>query len=64
MNRDVTFCSSPDCPSTECRLKLSNYNFKPHTIISVADFSGVCRFYIGCVLADIIESEKNNEHTD
>lgn len=60
MNRDITFCSSPDCPSTECKIKLSNNKFEPHEIISMADFSGVCRFYIGCLLADIEEQDANN----
>lgn len=62
--RDVTFCSSPDCPSTECRLKLTNNKFEPHELISEADFSGVCRFYIGYQLLGIEESEDKDEHTD
>lgn len=53
MNRDITFCSSTDCPSAECKIKLSNNKFEPHTIISIADFSGVCRFYIGWLLAGV-----------
>lgn len=45
--RDVTFCSSTDCPSKECRLKVLNNKFEPGEIISMADFSNVCRFYEG-----------------
>ena len=57
MNRDITFCSSTDCPSTECKIKVLNNKFEPHEIISIADFSGVCRFYIGW-LVTMIESEE------
>lgn len=49
--RDVTFCSSTDCPSKECRLKVLNNKFEPGELISMADFSGECRFYAGCVLS-------------
>ena len=53
--RDVTFCASPDCPSKECKLKVENNKFEPGEIISIADFSGVCRFYIGWVLCQMEE---------
>lgn len=45
--RDITFCSSTDCPSKECKIRVLNQKFPPGTIISMADFSGTCRFYIG-----------------
>ena len=56
--KDITYCSSTDCPSTECKIKILNNKFEPGEIISMADFSGQCRFYIGCVL-DMIEQEED-----
>lgn len=54
--KDITYCSSTDCPSKECRIKVLNNKFQPGEIISMADFSGVCRFYIGW-LVDELEAE-------
>lgn len=48
--RDVTFCSSPDCPSRECKLKVENNKFESGEIISIADFSEECRCYVGCAI--------------
>ncbi len=56
--RDITFCSAKECPSTECHIKVTNNKFEPHEIISIADYSGVCRFYIGWVLTKIEEGEE------
>lgn len=55
--KDITYCSSFDCPSTECKIKILNNKFEPGEIISMADFSGVCRFYIGCILQDLEEEQ-------
>lgn len=55
--RDITFCASPDCPSKDCKIKIQNNKFQPKEIISMADFSGVCRYYIGWVLAKIEDGE-------
>lgn len=55
--KDITYCTSADCPSTECEIKLTNNKFEPGTILSMADFSGVCRFYIGCILDQIAEEK-------
>ena len=55
--RDVTFCSSTDCPSKECKLKVLNNKFDPGEIISIADFSGECRFYVGWVLSQLEETK-------
>lgn len=54
--KDITYCSSADCPSKECKIRVQNQKFPPGTIISMADFSGVCRFYIGW-LVDELEAE-------
>ena len=55
--KDITYCSSLDCPSEECKIKVTNNKFQPGDIISMADFSGVCRFYIGWLVAEIEEGE-------
>ena len=55
--KDVTYCVSSDCPSTECKLKLTNNTFEPGEIISMADFSGTCRFYIRWLLEKIEDGE-------
>ena len=55
--RDITFCASTDCPSKECKIKLQNNKFEFGEIISMADFSGQCRFYIGWLLEKIEEGE-------
>lgn len=55
--KDITYCASTDCPSTDCKIKLCNNKFKAGDIISMADFSGVCRFYIGWLVSEIEEEE-------
>lgn len=55
--KDITYCSSTDCPSKECKIKVLNNKFKPGEIISMADFSGQCRFYIGWLLEKIEDGE-------
>lgn len=55
--KDVTYCASTDCPSTECKLKLTNNKFEPVEIISMANFEGQCRFYIGWLVDEIEEVE-------
>lgn len=54
--RDITYCVSSDCPSMDCKIKVTNNKFKPGEIVSMADFSGVCRYYIGWLI-DEIEGE-------
>ena len=53
MVKDITYCSSKDCPSKDCERKLSNNEFKEGELISVADFSGVCQYYIGWVVSEV-----------
>lgn len=52
--KDITYCTSTDCPSKDCKVKLLNNKFAPGTILSIADFSKVCRYYIGW-LVDKVE---------
>ena len=53
--KDITFCASPDCPSKECEKKVLNNKFEDGELISVADFSGTCRFYIGWIANKVKE---------
>ncbi len=55
--KDITYCSSTDCPSRECKIKVLNNKFEPGEIISMADFSRTCRFYIGWLINRIEEGE-------
>ena len=55
MVKDVTYCNSKDCPSKDCSIKVSNNDFKAGDIVSMADFSGVCRYYIGWLISEVEE---------
>ena len=55
--KDITYCTSTACPSKECRIKIANNSFQPGENISMADFSGTCRFYIGWMV-DKIKAEE------
>ena len=52
---DVTWCTSADCPSQDC--KISIRKCKEKGLISMADFSGECRYYAGWVLSEIEKVE-------
>jgi len=56
---DITYCSSTSCPSKECKIKVLNNKFNPGDLISIADFSGTCRFYIGWMISEV-EKEDND----
>lgn len=58
---DITYCTSTDCPSKDCKIKVISKEFKPKQIISMADFSCVCRYYIGWALSKI---EDEHEYRD
>ena len=59
---DITYCSSTDCPSKECKIKVFNNTFAPGDLISMSDFSGVCRFYIGWLVS--VEDEDGSIDSD
>ena len=58
MNKDITWCTSPDCKE-KCKYHISNYVSKNPSpvrkkeMVSIADFSGVCREYIRQVLDEV-----------
>ena len=58
MNTDITWCTSADCPSKNCKIHIRNLpRSNERQMVSVADLSEVCRYYIGCILQEVIESE-------
>ena len=45
---DVTYCAYKDCPFNDCESHLTHTKTFPiGTMISVADYRGACRRYIG-----------------
>lgn len=57
--RDITYCSSTDCPSRECKIRVLSQKFEPGEIFSMSDFSGTCRFYTGWIVAQAEEEEND-----
>ena len=55
---DVTWCVSEDCPSEDCRIHVRQCKAQPGELISMADFSTECRYYIGWVLEQIESEDK------
>lgn len=53
---DITWCTSTDCPSKDCKIKLLTHKFPAGTVLSMADFSGTCRYYIGWLVQTIEDS--------
>lgn len=53
---DITWCASPDCV-IKCERHITRCNAEPNELVSIADFSGVCRMYIGHIVESIIEAE-------
>ena len=58
---DVTWCVSKDCPSEDCRIHIRQCKVQPGELVSMADFSDVCRDYIGWVLAKIEDGETEEQ---
>jgi len=56
--KDITYCCANECPSKECQIKVTNNHFEAGDIISMADFAGVCRFYISLVVSKMDEVEE------
>ena len=50
--KDITWCASPDCV-IKCERHITRCKVEPHELVSIADFSGVCREYIRKVLDEV-----------
>ena len=49
---DITWCASPDCV-IKCDRHITRCDADPNVLVSTADFSGVCRTYIGKVVDEV-----------
>lgn len=58
MNKDITWCASPDCV-IKCDRHITRCEAKQGEYVSVADMSEVCRTYIGQVVDEV--KGDNNE---
>lgn len=55
---DITFCDTGDCPFTECvRHKENLRGQKESIIVSLSNFGGICRKYIGWL---VLNAEKTH----
>ena len=59
MYKDITWCESPDC-TIKCERHITRCDAKPWELVSVADFSGVCRTYIGKIVGEAKEVAKDD----
>lgn len=57
--KDITYCASVDCPSKDCKIKILNNKFEPDEVVSMADFSETCRYYMGW----LVEKAEENKIT-
>lgn len=55
--KDLTWCISSSCTSI-CERHISNYDAEPGEMVSISDFSGICRNYIQQVIEEV-EDEDN-----
>ena len=60
---DVTWCVSEDCPSEDCRIHVRQCKAQTGELVSMADFSGTCRYYIGWVLGIVNNGARFNGET-
>ena len=55
---DITYCTNTDCPFKKCEryfTKASEAAIQGKGYISIADFSGVCRDYIGYLVDEAVK---------
>lgn len=60
---DITYCSNTVCPFKECERypdKISEAAINGRGYVSVTDFSGVCRDYIGYLVDNTYNEVVNN----
>ena len=54
---DLTWCCSPDCPE-RCERHIMNYPVKDTSeLVSIADFTGVCRARIARIVEEVRDGE-------
>lgn len=55
---DITYCINAQCPFTKCERhpnKIADAHKQGQRFVSVANFDGVCRKYIGHLVTEITE---------
>lgn len=63
MARDITYCSNEDCPFEDCIRHMAQLADEPKpVIISIANFGGVCRQYIGSIVEYLCEQQEHGIH--
>lgn len=59
---DVTYCDNAGCPFKDCEIHLVHTKkFPVGTMISVANYSGTCRQYIGWLVDEVSKEEKDGK---
>lgn len=57
--KDITYCSATDCTNRKCERHATNLKGMPKDeTVSVADFAGVCRYYIGQIVERMKEGRE------
>lgn len=54
--RDITWCVSKDCKN-KCERHTKNCSVESDIMVSIADFSRICRNYIGQIIDEINKKE-------
>lgn len=57
-NHDITYCAAGDCSNKECERHLERLEGYGKNYVSIANFSGICRYYIAEVLRKIEEEQR------
>lgn len=57
MNYDITFCIYAGCPFKDCESHLTHLEKQTNRTVSISDFRGTCRRYIGLLVDELSEEE-------
>ena len=59
---DVTYCDNAGCPFKDCESHLIHTKkFPAGTMISLANYAGTCRQYIGWLVDKVSKEDKNGK---
>ena len=61
---DITYCDNTDCPNKKCDrhpTKISRAAIDGRGYVSVANFGGTCRWYLGYLLEKIQNDRKKEK---
>lgn len=57
MNYDITYCCNSECPFKDCERHLNKIDQQTHRTVSISNFDGVCRRYIGWLVDEVRKEE-------